>query len=116
MSSCVQIAKSSFLLAVVAGMNLHAMNDAPKRISASTVTMRRFGPSGSWKKKNNVLEHTSAVITSRSNDIFFDSNSIVVIIMPDTRSVRLRGQELRLAMGCAQKARQLEAVITNTLT
>ena len=28
MSSCVQIAKNSFLLAVVAGMNLHAMNDA----------------------------------------------------------------------------------------
>jgi hypothetical protein len=28
MSICVQIAKSSFLLAVVAGMNLHTMKDA----------------------------------------------------------------------------------------
>ena len=86
MRSCVQIAKRSFLVAVTAGVNLHAMNDALKSISASTVTMRRFGPSGSWKKKNNVLEHTSAVITRRSNDVFFDSNGIFVIINAATSS------------------------------
>lgn len=80
MSSCVQIAKNSFLLAVVAGMNLHAMNDAQYRISASTVTMRRFGPSGSLKKKNNALEHTSAVTTKRSSDARFDFNGILVSI------------------------------------
>jgi hypothetical protein len=42
--------------------------------------MRRFGPSKSWKKKNNVLEKMSAVNTSRSKDVFFDSNDTVVII------------------------------------
>jgi hypothetical protein len=42
--------------------------------------MRRFGPSGSWKRKNNVLEHANAVSTRRSNEIFFDSNGILAII------------------------------------
>src|SRR5262245_47342096 len=78
MSICAQIAKSSFLIAVVVGMNLHTMKDTLYRISASTVTMRRFGPSGSWKRKNNVLEHTSAVIPRSSNDVFFAVKGIVV--------------------------------------
>jgi hypothetical protein len=76
----VQNAKRSFLLAVVTGMNLHARNDAPKRISAKTVTMRRLGPSRSRKKKNNTLEHTNAVTTRRSKDVRFDSNGILFII------------------------------------
>lgn len=89
MRSCVQIATRSFLLVVIAGMNRHAMNDAPQRISASTVTMRRFGPSGSWNKKNNALEHASAVITKRSKDVRFDSNAILFIIEYFSESVRL---------------------------
>ena len=79
MRSCAQIAKRIFLLAV-AGMNLQAMYDAPYRIRASTVTMRRFGPSGSCKKKNNVLEHRNAVITRRSKDFFVDANGMVLIM------------------------------------
>ena len=79
MRSCAQIAKRIFLLAV-AGMNLHARNDALYRIRASTVTMRRFGPSGSRKRKNNALEHRNAVINRRSNDVFVDANGIVLII------------------------------------
>jgi hypothetical protein len=47
-------------------------------MTASTVTTRRFGPSGSWKRKNNVLEHTSAVIPRSSNDVFFAVKGIVV--------------------------------------
>ena len=91
MRSCVQIAKSSFLLAVVAGRNRHTMNDAPYRTSASTVTMRRFGPSGSWKKKNNALEHTSAVTTKTSKGIRFDSNGILFSIEYFSAGVRLAG-------------------------
>jgi hypothetical protein len=93
----VQIAKSSFLLAVVAGMNFQAMHDALKRISASTVTMRRFGPSGSWKKKNNALEHTNAVITRRSNDVFFDSKGILVIIKPGLQHCQVLFAAKRIA-------------------
>src|SRR5262245_18609240 len=51
--------------------------------------MRRFGPSGSWKKKNNALEHTNAVTTRRSNDVRFDSNGILVIIEYFAASVPL---------------------------
>ena len=70
MRSCVQIAKNSFLIAVVAGMNRHAMNDATKSINARTVTMSRFGPSGSLKRKKSVLDQQNAVIPKTSNDPF----------------------------------------------
>jgi len=43
--------------------------------------MRRFGPSGSWKKNNKVLEHRNAVITKRSEDFFVDANGIDLIIL-----------------------------------
>ena len=45
--------------------------------------MRRFGPSGSRKKKkkNNALEHRNAVITRRNKDFFVDANGIVLIIL-----------------------------------
>jgi len=33
----------------------------------------------SWNKKNNVLEHTNAVITRRSNDTFFDSSMLLIV-------------------------------------
>src|SRR5678816_1361303 len=42
--------------------------------------MRRFGPSGSLKKKNNALEHTSAVTTKRSSDVRFNFNGILFSI------------------------------------
>ena len=91
MSTCVQIAKSSFLLALVTGISFQAINDALQRIRASTVTMRRFGPSGSWKKKNKALEHTSAVTTKRSKDARFDSNGILFSIEYFSAGVRLAG-------------------------
>jgi hypothetical protein len=70
MRTGVQIAKSSFLLAVVAGMNRHTRNDATKRITASTVTIRRFGPSESWKRKKSVLEQANAVSPGGVNTFF----------------------------------------------
>jgi hypothetical protein len=42
--------------------------------------MRRFGPSGSWKKKKSVREQASAVIPRRSNDFFVDVNSIEAVL------------------------------------
>ena len=77
MSICVQMHKSSFRIALVAGTNDHTMKEATWRSNASTVTTRRFGPSGSRKRKNNVLEQVSAVIPSSSNDVFFAVGDIL---------------------------------------
>jgi hypothetical protein len=46
--------------------------------AANTVTIRRFGPSGSSKDTSIVLEHTMAVIAKISSEIFFDMKYIVV--------------------------------------
>ena len=42
--------------------------------------MRRFGPSGSLNKKNNVLEHGNAVISRSSKDVFSESICILYIL------------------------------------
>ena len=76
---CMQSAERSLLSPVVKGMNDHTSNDEKYRITASPVTTSKFGPSGSLNRKNNVLEHMSAVIPSVSNDVFFDVKDIVVI-------------------------------------
>jgi hypothetical protein len=74
-----QSAERSLLSPVVKGMNDHTSNDEKYRITASPVTTSKFGPSGSLNRKNNVLEHTSAVIPSVSNDVFVDVKDIVVM-------------------------------------
>ena len=76
---CMQSAERSLLSPVVKGMNDHTSNDEKYRITANPVTTSKFGPSGSLNRKNKVLEHTSAVIPSVSNDVFFDVKDIVVI-------------------------------------
>src|SRR6516162_5480160 len=76
---CMQSAERSLLSPVGKGMNDHTSNDEKYRIAASPVTTSKFGPSGSLKKKNNVLEHTTAVIPSVSNDVFFDAKDIAVM-------------------------------------
>lgn len=43
--------------------------------------MRRFGPSGSSKDRNIVLENISDVILRISNEIFLDFKFIVVSIL-----------------------------------
>jgi hypothetical protein len=47
---------------------------------AIATTIRRFGPSGSLKKKNSVLENKRDVIPRISNEIFFNLKRILVII------------------------------------
>lgn len=46
-------------------------------IIAITVTTRRFGPSGSLKKKNIVLEKIIDVSPKIINEIFFDLKCII---------------------------------------
>ena len=73
-----QIANRSLLRPVVEGMNDHTIKDGKYRITAIPVTTRRFGPSGSLKSKNNVLEHARDVIPRISNDAFFELKYIFV--------------------------------------
>jgi hypothetical protein len=73
-----QIGNRSLLRPVVEGMNDHTIKDEKYRIAAIPVTTRRFGPSGSLKSKNNVLEHTRDVIARISKDDFFELKSIFI--------------------------------------
>jgi hypothetical protein len=49
-------------------------------IVAATITTKRFGPSGSLKNKNIVLEQTIDAIAKISNEIFFEMRYIILII------------------------------------
>src|ERR1041385_4685560 len=75
-------------------------------MTASTVTTSRFGPSGSWKRKNNVLEHTSAVIPRSSNDLFFAVKGMVVeqrLLYHDKFSVSINFKGSRVTLRTASR-------------
>ncbi len=57
---------------VLDGMNIYAAEDNRYIASAKPVTIKRLGPSGSLKKKNNILEQTMAVTAKIISEIFFD--------------------------------------------
>ena len=48
--------------------NTYAVRDTRYITAAVTITISKFGPSGSLKKKNSVLENTIAVIPKMSNE------------------------------------------------
>ena len=50
--------------------------DKKYMIPAATVTMRRFGPSGSLKKKNIAREKMRDVITKIISEVFLDRESM----------------------------------------
>lgn len=50
--------------------------------SAKPATIRRFGPSGSLKKKNSILEQMMAVAANIINEIFFDLKYGFAILLP----------------------------------
>lgn len=56
----------------IEGLNKYIAKDKKYMIPAIPITTRRFGPSGSSKKKNIVREHTIAVMPKISNENFFD--------------------------------------------
>lgn len=57
---------------MVEGPNKYTGKDRRYRNNAITVTISKFGPSGSLNNKNIVLEHAIAVMPKISNEIFFD--------------------------------------------
>ena len=70
-----KITNKSFLRPVrdkCEGLNEYIPKDKKYMIIANTVTIKRFGPSGSSKKKNIVLEHMIDVMPKIINEIFFD--------------------------------------------
>ena len=65
---------------LVEGFNLYTAQDKKNMNNAVTEVTRRFGPSGSSKKKNIVLEHAIEVMPKISNETFFDFKYIFLII------------------------------------
>lgn len=65
----------------VCKLDKYAVKDKKYSIAAVTITIRRFGPSGSLKKKNIVLENRIDVIHKIINEAFFDGKYILVIIL-----------------------------------
>jgi len=54
------------------GPKIYTAADKKNIASARHVTIKRFGPSGSLKKKNSILEQMMAVAANIINEIFFD--------------------------------------------
>ena len=72
-----KITNNSLLRPLIEGPNKYPSKDKTYTVTANTVTMSKFGPSGSLRNEKNALEHTIAVIPNISNEVFFDLKSIV---------------------------------------
>jgi hypothetical protein len=60
-------------------VNEYTAKDTAYKSAASTITINRFGPSGSLKNANIALEHTIAVIARIISAALFDSIYILII-------------------------------------
>ena len=63
------------------GLNTYAAKDKKNTAIAKPETIKRFGPSGSLKKKNSILEQMMAVAPKITNEIFFDLKFIFEILL-----------------------------------
>jgi hypothetical protein len=59
-------------LLIILVLNKYIARDKKYMITAITVTIRRFGPSGSSKDNSIILEHIIDVMPKISDEIFFD--------------------------------------------
>jgi hypothetical protein len=62
-------------------LNEYASKERQYIITAIPITMSRFGPSGSSKNRNIVLEHRMDAIPKMRRDVFFDLKCMVSIIL-----------------------------------
>jgi hypothetical protein len=62
------------------GLNTYAATDKKYTANAKAATIKRFGPSGSLKKKNSILEQMMAVTPNMINEIFFDWKYIFAML------------------------------------
>ena len=65
----------------VEGENKYTTKDKRYTIAVIPITTNKFGPSGSLKNQNSILEQTMDVIPKISNEVFFDLKYIFVIIL-----------------------------------
>ena len=70
---------------ILEGLNTYAARDNKYTAIAKAATIKRFGPSGSLKKKNSILEQMMAVTPSIINEIFFDLKCIIAILLAGVR-------------------------------
>ena len=67
------------------GLKTYAAKDKKYTAIAKAATIKRFGPSGSLKKKKSILEQMMAVTPSIINEIFFDLKCIIAILLAGVR-------------------------------
>jgi hypothetical protein len=67
---------------ILNGLNIYAAQDKKYTASARTTTIKRFGPSGSLKKKNSILEQIMAVIANIVNETSFDLKYRFAMLSP----------------------------------
>jgi hypothetical protein len=67
---------------ILDGLNIYAAEDKKYTVSARAATIKRFGPPGSLKKKNSILEQMMAVAAKIINEIFFDLKYGFVMLLP----------------------------------
>src|SRR5262249_27418473 len=76
--------------------------------AAIPVTTRRFGPSGSWKNANIILEHTTAVIARISKEKLTCMRGVAPLdqaLSPGCNALRQAGGELpRFRPACVDQA------------
>ncbi len=63
-------------------MSVYAAKETKNTPSTITVTIKRLGPSGSLKKKNNSLVQMMAVTANMINDSLFDLKCKFVVLLP----------------------------------
>lgn len=67
---------------ILNGLNRYIAEDKRYTSSAKPKTIKRFGPSGSLKKKNNILEQMMAVAANSINEILFDLKYRFAMLLP----------------------------------
>jgi hypothetical protein len=67
---------------ILDGLNIYAAEDNKYTASAKPATIKRFGPSGSLKTKNSILEQMMAVAANIINEIFFDLKYRFAMLLP----------------------------------
>jgi hypothetical protein len=75
------MANEIFLRLVLDLVYEYAAKDTRYITAANTITINKFGPSGSLKSENVNLESTRDVKPKIINDVFFDPKFIIVIIL-----------------------------------
>lgn len=63
-------ANQNFLDSSAEVLRAYAAKDSTYTMTAATITTSKFGPSGSLKKKNSVLENTMAVMPNMNIECF----------------------------------------------